>query len=127
MSAHPDPLGAYRQAVAQRQPPVEILRAARRCPQLTIDDAMPALLALTTRSSDDLFNRAVGRWVARYADETPDPPDDRELALTRSALLALPGYDTTAAIAADALAQLLEQRGLDCARAAMLRFIDGLP
>lgn len=127
MSAHPDTLGAYRQAVARREPPVEILRAARRCPRLSVDDAMPALLALTTHSSNDLFNRAVDRWIARYADETPDAPDNRELALTRTALLALFGCDATAAIAADALVHRLEQRGLDYARAAVVGWADELP
>jgi hypothetical protein len=124
--AHRDPLGDYRQVVARGRPPAAIIEAARRCRELSVEDATPALLAMASRS-DDLFDRAVERWVARYHTELEETPDERELALVRGALSALPGLDTTAAVGADALAQLFELRGMDYARAAVLRFIHQLP
>lgn len=126
MSAHPDPVGAYRQAVAENRPPVAIIRAARRCEGLSLDEAMPALLATVSRS-DDLFERSAKAWVERYRHELDRPPDEREIGLVRGALLTLPGYDTTAAIGADALMQLLELRGLDYARSAVVRWVERLP
>ncbi len=126
MSAHPDPVGAYRQAVERGEPPAKIIRAARLCRGLSLEDAMPALLATTSRS-DDLFDHWAARWVERYRRELDRKPDDGEVALVEGALRALPGYDTTAAIAADALAQLLELRGMDYARSAVVRWVDRLP
>jgi len=126
MSARPDPLGAYRQAVAEARAPAAIIRAARLCSGLSLDDAMPALLATASRS-DDLFDRWAAQWVKRYRQEFDPKPDEREVALVEGALRALPGFDTTAAIAADALAQFLELRGMDYGRAAVVRFSDRLP
>jgi hypothetical protein len=125
MSRHPDPVGAYRQAVAENRPPAQIIRAARECPELSLDESMPALLA-TASPSDNLFERSAERWVQRYRSELEHPPDEREVALIRSALATLPGYDSTAAIGADALEALLELRGMDYARNAVMRFIDRL-
>lgn len=126
MSRHPDPVGAYRQAVASGAPPAKILTAARLCDGLAVDDAMPALLATVSRS-DDLFERSAEAWVERYKREFDPPADEREVALVHAALATLPGYDTTAAIAADTLAQLLELRGMEFARAAVVRWVDLLP
>jgi hypothetical protein len=126
MSRHPDPVGAYRQAVSENRPPAQIIRAARECPALSLDESVPALLATASRS-DDLFERAAERWVKRYRSELERPPDEREVALIRGALAALPGYDSTAAIGADALERLLELRGMDYGRAAVVRWIERLP
>lgn len=110
MSTHPDPVGAYRQAVERGEPPAKIIRAARLCRGLSLEDAMPALLATTSRS-DDLFDHWAARWVERYRREFDRPADEREAALVRAALATLPGHDTTAAIAADALAPAARATG----------------
>lgn len=47
VTGHPDPVGAYRQAVERGEPPVKILRAARECQELSLEEAVPALLAMT--------------------------------------------------------------------------------
>ena len=86
---------------------------------------MPALLATASRS-DNLFERSAERWVQRYRSELEDPPDEREVALIIGALATLPGYDSTAAIGAEALGALLELRGMEYARSAVARFIDRL-
>lgn len=127
MSEQPDPVGAYRQAVAQRERPTRIIAAARRCAHLSVDEAMPALLALTDHRSNNLYERAAARWVDRYAGEINPPPTDGEIVLIRGALAALPDWDATAGVGAEALERLLELRGLEYARASVAAWIDRLP
>jgi hypothetical protein len=127
MSSHPDPVGAYRQAVEERQRPMQIVEAARRCPQLSVDEAMPALLALTDHRSNNLFERTAERWIERYESEINPTPSNGELALIRGAIATLPGWDATAGVGAEALERLLELRGMEFARAAVVRWIERLP
>jgi hypothetical protein len=127
MSSHPDPVGAYRQAVEERQRPNQIVDAARRCPDLSVDDAMPALLALTDHRSNRLYERTAERWVERYQREVAPNASEGELALLRGALATMQDWNATAGVGADALARLLELRGLDYAHTVLLRWIERLP
>jgi hypothetical protein len=127
VSGHPDPLGAYRQAVEERRRPHVILGAARRCPHLSLDEAMPALLALTDHHSNNLFERTTQRWVERFEREVDPAPSEGEVALLRAALATLPGWNATAGVGAETLAQLLDLRGMDYARLAVLRWAERLP
>lgn len=127
MSSHPDPVGAYRQAVEERQRPMQIIEAARRCSHLSVDEAMPALLALTDHRSNRLYERTAERWVDRYHHEIAPNASDGELALLRGALASMQDWNATAGVGAEALGRLLDLRGLDYARAAVLRWIERLP
>ena len=127
MSGHPDPVGAYRQTVEEGARPQQIVEAARQCPHLSIDEAMPALLALTDHRSNNLFERTARRWVQRYEREVEPVPSDAELGLLRAALATLPGWDATAGVGAETLAALLDLRGLGYARSAVLRWAERQP
>lgn len=127
MGEHPDPVGAYRQVVAERGRPNQILDAARRCPHLSLDEAVPALLALTNYRGRNLYERTVERWIERYRRELDPMPSDGELALIRGALATLPGWDVTASVGAETLGRLLDLRGMDYARDAVARWAERLP
>lgn len=127
MSEHPDPVGAYRQLVAEHGRSNQILAAARRCPHLSVDEAMPALLALTDYHERNLYQRTVERWIERYRREFDPMPSDGELALIRGAFATLPAWDLRARVGAETLGHLLDLRGLDYACGAIARWADRLP
>lgn len=101
-----DPRDSYRRAIVAGTPR-EIVAAAHRCPTLSVEEALPALVALLSKGA--VYDRAVERWVRWFEPETAT--DEREVGLIRAALESLKGVDATAAVGADALMQLMDIRG----------------
>ena len=127
MSERRDPVDAYRRAVAEGRRGKHLLEAARRCPELSVDDAMPVVLALTDHRTNNLYERTSERWLQRFSGELDPPPSEGEVELLRGALASLPSWNETSRVGAEALERLLELRGLDFARAAVAEWTKRLP
>jgi hypothetical protein len=112
----------FRRAVASGNP-LLIETAARECPLLSVDDAFAVCLALSGSASR--YDKAVVRWLARYARDLSPPPSTTEAQLLLAALWALPGAGAdgfegaTAAAAIGAVGTLLAARGLEHAQQAL--------
>lgn len=109
-----DPRDRYRRAIRSGNPR-EIVETARECRDLSLQEALPALVALLPRI--EVYDRAVDRWVAWFERDTTT--DDREVTLIRATLESLKGFDVTALVGADALMQLMDARDLTFARDAL--------
>jgi hypothetical protein len=84
--------------------------AARECGRLGLPEALAVSLAFLKAEQPERYKRAAVRWHARYVLEVK--PSAEESTLVASALTAMAGGHREAHAGAEALAVLLEERGL---------------
>jgi hypothetical protein len=108
----------FARAVAGGNPTL-VLAAAAELGRLTLADALAVTLVLLPADTGR-FDRAAVRWHARWCLEVRPLPDESQLAL--AALRALRGPARQAA--ADALLELLDQRGPRDAAKVLARWLE---
>jgi hypothetical protein len=76
------------QRALERGSAVDAISAAKAMGGLTLGDALALCVVMAERSPQQ-YERAAGRWVSRFVEETPDASLD-EVQLITAALAALP-------------------------------------